>query len=344
MGIRKNTLVDPKILKREAKAEKLRQRAVEQDKTAKELRAQIPNKRFNYQKEQLRETADSFERAANQSRKDAELVSQGRLTTTQKRLIIGAVGVSALVLAVKVNDMHESGEFQQMKKRGEAFLNGDKAISFKKRDDYANKTYSSDEIMKNVVPGINPDYGSWGTNMNCRRCTFAYELRRRGFDVEATKTSNAKGQNIMGMINALHPGQKTKSTSMRSIITESMKENRQLKELSRFAAGGKNAISLDEFRKDASFNVFNTLNKQPSGSRGEFGAMWKSAVPGIPGGGHSMAYEIIKGKAHIFDAQTGKEYKPGDKIFDMMESAGFTRLDNVDLNMDYLARWVKDRG
>ena len=35
--------------------------------------------------------------------------------------------------------------------------------------------------------------------MNCRRCTFAYELSRRGYDVQATKTLIGTGQDANGM-------------------------------------------------------------------------------------------------------------------------------------------------
>lgn len=45
-----------------------------------------------------------------------------------------------------------------------------------------------------------PEYGnSLGSFMNCRRCTFAYELSRRGYDVQATKTLIGTGQDANGM-------------------------------------------------------------------------------------------------------------------------------------------------
>ncbi len=40
--------------------------------------------------------------------------------------------------------------------------------------------------------------------MNCRRCTFAYEMRRRGYDVAATRTTNGRGQTAVGVYNALN--------------------------------------------------------------------------------------------------------------------------------------------
>jgi hypothetical protein len=98
-----------------------------------------------------------------------------------------------------------------------------------------------------------------------------------------------------------------------------------------FAAGGKNKIP------GGPKSIFDTLAKEPNGSRGELGVMWNM------GGGHSMAYEIVKGKPVIFDGQTGKIFDAAEKFMDGMPSiknAGFTRLDNVDLNVDYLMRWM----
>jgi hypothetical protein len=97
-----------------------------------------------------------------------------------------------------------------------------------------------------------------------------------------------------------------------------------------FAAGGKQKIP------GGSKSIFDTLAKEPNGSRGELGVMWNM------GGGHSMAYEVVKGTPVIFDGQTGKIYKTPLEFMDMpaVKNAGFTRLDNVDLNVDYLMRWM----
>lgn len=59
-----------------------------------------------------------------------------------------------------------------------------------------------------------------------------------------------------------------------------------------------------------------------------------------------MAYEIFDGKPVIFDAQTGKAFDSVKAMSDSMDigGAGFTRLDNLDLNTDYLRRWVRNAG
>lgn len=63
------------------------------------------------------------------------------------------------------------------------------------------------------------------------------------------------------------------------------------------------------------------------------------------GGAHSMAWEVVKGKPVIFDTQTGKRYNNASEFFSMarqMKGAGFTRLDNVELDQDFLMRWMRD--
>jgi hypothetical protein len=65
----------------------------------------------------------------------------------------------------------------------------------------------------------------------------------------------------------------------------------------------------------------------------------------LGGGAHSMSYEIFNKKPVIIDNQTGRIFKSSKELMEQVPSireAGFTRLDNADLNMDYLLKWVKN--
>lgn len=341
-GNPRNTLVAPGAMKREAKAKKIEEQAAVFQKRAAEFRATANAAPRASTKSAYESVAKENERLADLKLEDAKKIREGKMTDAQKKALIGAAVVGTALLAYGAYNMKQSGEFHRLSKKGKAFMNGDKNLTFKRKESLANQDFSHDDIMKKVIPGINKDYGKWGTNMNCRRCTFAYELRRRGFDVEATKTSNASGQNAIGLMNALTPDKKFKRTGTSSAIIEFTKGGKEIKEFTanmEFPVGGKVKIAGNTAK-----DILGRLGQEPDGSRGEFGVTWRSAMPGIPGGGHSMAYEIIKGKVHIFDGQTGESYSSGHEIFDRIQDAGFTRLDNVDLNMDYLARWVKDRG
>lgn len=209
---------------------------------------------------------------------------------------------------------------------------------------------SLDQLSRDVVSKVNPDYGKLGTKMNCRRCTFAYEMRRRGYDVKATKSAGATGQTAAGLLNAIDP--KSNMAPGRIGILRRYYKEKSLPEAQRtmtnFITGegggwGKTRIGDGVMNlmdpKDKSSTIFNALRSQPDGARGELGVKWTM------GGGHSMAWEIVKGQPVIFDTQSGKTYKTPedfDKFAKVVVDAGFTRLDNVELNPDFLLRWLTD--
>lgn len=253
----------------------------------------------------------------------------------------------------------DSGDMHRQAVLGKAYLEN-KQHAWKKDPSLA-KDKSVDEIMNDVVKQVNPDYGSYGTKMNCRRCTFAYEMRRRGNDVSATLTKGGTGQNYAGLNNAVDKNSNM-STRGLGLLKESLTFRGDMM--------GKNAVDFPKFdyrayrktlvdengkkqgnwfsRNEKTANaqglhnathLYDTLAKQGNGARGELGMMW------IMGGGHSMAYEVVRGKTVIFDTQNGKHYPTPDAFTDNMSVIGhmaYTRLDNVDLNDDYLKRWLKD--
>jgi hypothetical protein len=332
-------------VKREAKAKTFESRAANLNVTIKNLDREInalpPNARSRYKKAALNDIRN--EQVANRDRalKDAKAVREGKLTSTQKKVVIGASVVAALAATYIIQDQIQSGNATRLIAKGKEQISGE-AFAFKKNPKLSNPDFDADDIHMNVVKHINPDYGAMGTKMNCRRATFAYEMRRRGYDVKATKTTNANGQNVMGLMNATSPGKKIQSTRMMNLMKTGIKEAAgkssgkptPVSDLAEnFAAGGKNKISAG-FNPNA---IFDRLSKEPDGSRGELGVMWSM------GGGHSMAYEIVKGKPVIFDGQTGKRFELADefrKIMPQVANSGFTRLDNLELNHDYLMRWM----
>ena len=80
----------------------------------------------------------------------------------------------------------------------------------------------------------------------------------------------------------------------------------------------------------------------PNRARGELWCLFKNGV------GHSMAWEIIDNEPVIFDAQrrwmsdrASDDVDWFHVVADNMESAGILRLDNKELNFDFLRKWVK---
>ncbi len=295
--------------------------------------------------------------------RDAEAVNNGKLTSKQKKVVVGAVGVSAILAAGLLYRGQQSGALNSWSLQGKAFLRGQK-VPFDVNPDLR-RSMSASELLSRVARPVNPGYGKPGGQMNCRRSTFAYELRRRGYDVHATTSAVGWGQSESGVINALTPGSDNFYRSM-SMSAGVVKDG-----TSSVAGGDKrvNAVKkilVDGLLKDpidtlgpgsspkevikalakngpasSSKKVLEALAQQPNGARGE-------VVFKFPKFGHSMAYEVVNGVPHIFDSQKGTLYDASTKMveskWDGFTAAEIMRLDNANLDMRFLSRWATNVG
>jgi hypothetical protein len=323
--------------KRDAKAGKYEEQAKQYDAQITQVKAQTPRSAIGRraQASSVRE----LEGYRDQALKDAEAKRQGKLTDTQKKVAIGAAVVGAVVIGAVVYSGVQSGEFNRLAAKGQALVKG-QPLDFKKNPKFS-EFKDPDSVFENVVKGINPNYGAPGTKVNCRRATFAYELRRRGYDVRATRTTGGTGQNSTGLFNALTEG-KTHSTSKVSIIARSLKNPSEDDKVINYLASnnGRMKIPGTQLGKReivSPKSIFDTLSSQPDGSRGELSVHW------LGGGGHSLAYEIFNGKPVVFDTQSGDKYDSLEALNQGVGSvarAGFSRLDTMYMNKDFLSKWV----
>lgn len=304
--------------------------------------------------------------------RDAQSVQKGKLTSTQKRLIVGAILVATVLLAVALMRGHQSGALNQIELLAKQRLHGEK-VPFRANPKLARKM-SADELLHNVAKPVNPGYSKAGGKMNCRRSTYAYELRRRGFDVHATTSSVGWGQSESGVINAVTPGgrkfYRARSVSqavvesggstvargdrrvnpLKKIVVDNLHTagstddmNSAAKVVSNIKAGRPIWAGINEANATVSSSkkVLEELAKQPNGARGE--VLFK-----FPSFGHSMAYEIVDGKPHIFDSQKGTLYHAAGKMveskWDGFTGAEITRLDNAHLDLKFLSRWATNIG
>ena len=287
---------------------------------------------------QLRQDQRILEDAKESADKHAQAKREGKLTPTQKKLLIGGAVVGGLIIGGVVASQINSGQFRQNVNRGREVITG-KKFKFKEAPELKGN-WSADQIHKLIVPDINEGYPTAiGSGMNCRRCTFAYEMRRRGYDVAATRTPTASGQNAIGLFNVLDTESKdiSQRRGMALLQNHLFEEHPKGSAAARMLDIAMNHGSVNKI--DAPENIFSVLSRQPDRSRGELGVFWKN------GGGHSMAYEIINGVPHIFDGQTGDKYSSMSEILTNLpeiDAAGFTRLDNVNLDTKFLQRWVKN--
>lgn len=319
-----------------------------------------------YDRHTNKQLIKSLEKDQKRAVQNAEAVQKGKLTSGQKKVILGVVGVSAILAVGVVYRGQQSGAFNSAALRGSAFLRGDKtpfAVNDKLRGHM-----SADELLNKVAKPVNPGYSKMGGKMNCRRSTYAYELRRRGFDVHATTSAVGWGQSESGVINALTPGssnfyrarsvsQAVVSTGSSSVARGDKRTNPVTKilldglEKSPEQIQAQIKANADKYIKSggtanlvgtqsSSKKVLEALGKQPNGSRGE--VLFK-----FPTFGHSMAYEIVNGVPHIFDSQKGTLYNASKMVetkWDGFSAAEITRLDNANLDLNFLTRWANNIG
>lgn len=282
---------------------------------------------------------------------DTEDSKKKGLSDKQKTIIkVGAAAVATALVAYGTYKLADSGELHRLAEKGKMLL-GVSDGSFKKNEAYSRKM-SADQIAETFFGKINPGYGErLGSSNNCRRCTFAYELSRRGYDVKATQTLSGTGQDIRSFHQSIGKGK----LSLRQILKTSIdsfldtqREGRPNWEISDqvyenllLRTTGTQVINLRGSSGELTITknakrIFEALSKMPEGARGEFTCTW------LGGKAHSRAWEIIDGKPIIFDMQTSKVYKNCEDMKDAMQmaTASITRLDNLNLDFDFLRRWV----
>ena len=276
--------------------------------------------------------------------KDAERSKNGKLTSTQRKVVAGAVVTTAVVGAVGLTIASDTGQLNEAKLRVEKIL-GNKDSVFNKNPKYGKAYNNPEDILQNVVKDINPNFKKAGGQMNCRRCSFTYELRRRGYDVEATTSSIGSGQSASGFLNAVSKDGKrfNRLTSMSLPVTRGKRVNALLD-------GDKRKIIIKQelidgrISKISEMDIADRITKQPPGARGEIVFNMKAFA-------HSLSYENVNGKPIMFDTQKGRMYDLSDKSSYMKfvskwgnpQEVLISRLDNVDLDEEFLARWSTNR-
>lgn len=333
-GVRKS----PEQLQRdrEARAQKYVQKANEAQK-------RLDRAKSGPQNYSTRADIDYYQKQKDRALVDAERKRQGKLSINQRRVVIGAAVVATIVALKMTHNSLESGYAHQLAEKGKAFVKHQKGLGWK-LDPKLRGEMSEDELMSRVVAHVNPGYGEkFGTKMNCRRATLAYEMRRRGYDVRATRTNTGRGQDAGGLFNATHPNVNNVPAGIGGIITRVLGDNKRRLQ-------GKPSPFLDQVVEPKKFfgdhqysnnifgrtSFFEDLGKLPNGARGEMGLKWKVL------GGHSIAWERVKGKTVFFDCQTGKKYNEND-LFSLLNNAdqmAWTRLDNIPLDDGFLKRWL----
>lgn len=328
--------------RREAKATKLEGKAAQYDAQVKALKGSGKN----YTIMQLREKRDL-------ALSDAKAIREGKLTKNQKKVLIGAGVAVGILAAAGTAHLVQSGKMNSVIMRGKQFVEG-RDTPFKVKEGLGKRDLSLDDIKRDVIPQINPGFGKLGTKMNCRRCTFAYELRRRGYDVAATRTTTASGQTPFGVDEAISPGLRNRGAGQLSVISRIFKDLREQQK-----RGSSPYVQSTPTYQQAIYNLHpkakevvdltphgflaRLKREMPDRARGELTFSWMDV-----NAGHSVVWEIIDGVPHVFDTQSGKDITKGfadgslSWMFSRCRNANFMRLDDLELDPEFISRWAKD--
>lgn len=125
-----------------------------------------------------------------------------------------------------------------------------------------------------------PQEAGDGYTTNCTYCTIAYDLRQRGFDVEASAVCWDTDNTTESMAEFYEDIVTHESATVRKCTDTSYKR----------------------IKKELLSDTKNVMGVDTNNARGYFAVSWKT------GSGHAMAYEITNGEITIRDCQTNEAY------------------------------------
>lgn len=159
------------------------------------------------------------------------------------------------------------------------------------------------------------DPSKYDNSMNCSFCTAAYDLRKRGYDVEANPISTLEAYTINDVC-TWYKGAKSVSKSTVETFYSS--------------------YSLDDTKRlTKSEMLTKALKSNGEGARGHLAIYWPT------GGGHDVVWEVENGDVVIRDCQTGKKVDVSEYI-SISSGYDYVRVDNLEPTEDVL-RTVRNR-
>lgn len=172
---------------------------------------------------------------------------------------------------------------------------------------------TNDEHQKKINPKYNAS--TYDYSMNCSFCTAAYDLRKRGYDVEANPISTVEAYTVDDVCSWYKGAKKVSSFEVRSEYASKITSR-------------KDALTKSEM-------LSKSLESNGEGARGHLALYWAG------GGGHDVIWEIENGEAVIRDCQTGKVVDVSEYV---SYAAGYdyVRVDNLEPTEEIL-RTVRNR-
>ena len=282
----------------------------------------------------------------------------------------------------KTNALTKEQRVEKEVKRQER-IKADKEAAKVKAAEYRQKQHALEKLRNdpNKVEGLdiqknpttsainqkrsNPHYNDTDASYqlyheNCSNCSVAYDMRERGYDVEARSNSYneryMQNDDIYEMIeNGLYEGDNitivgagagssgqyqlewhgderkytighndptTNKLLQKSTVENSKDIPKEYQTWTPYVYNAGDNINNKTYLD----NLEKEMIKGGEGSRGIFQCAWSH--DGKRTGGHSMAYEVRNGEVVIIDAQTNKTYKIED-FYTNSYNQGFLRTDNL---------------
>lgn len=160
---------------------------------------------------------------------------------------------------------------------------------------------------KDDMKRVNPDFlENKESQHNCMLCTTAYDMRRRGYEVQARKV-------------------------FEGFTTDTVKQWYPKAKINKVSGKDEDG---DDSTKALIANTKKALLEQGDGARGNLMNSWTH------GGGHSIVYEIKNNKIILRDCQTNSTLNI-DSFVEASKEIEFVRLDNVDFDPKKIKEAVK---
>ena len=173
---------------------------------------------------------------------------------------------------------------------------------------------TSDECQK----AVNPDYDAtiYDRSMNCTFCSSAYDLRKRGYDVEANPISMCEAYTIDDICSWYDNPQRVSKSDIETTYRQ------------RALTDPKDIVTKREM-------LVESLKNNGEGSRGHLVLYWGT------GGAHDVIWEVENGEVVMRDCQTGEV----NRTFSILSYAvdyEYIRTDNLEPTEEIL-RTVRNR-
>lgn len=238
----------------------------------------------------------------------------GRGILAELMTAAGTVAYSGIAVGREINNVKANAKEKKFAEE-RAQNPVDKKTGFHKKT----KEMTPEEDMERVNPG----FKNWDKNTknNCALCTMTYELRRRGYDVQANKAT--EGYDIDTLVKDYYKGAKSKQ-SPGSLSDEAIVKYYDMNIPPRIDSNSQKAMIA---------NAVHEVQSQKDGARGMMTCVWDGTASG-----HAFSYANEGGQLVIYDTQANKRYegKKAESYLTKCSQINVTRLDNCQLNTKYI--------